>query len=287
MLPSRRILTVPTLIHGLTGVVVVLLASPPNAQADTETRTDTRPLRPTAEAPARPQPLASGSHWRVQLHSGPAHVWIPDHYQPASAGLVLYVHGYHSDVDHAFTDHQLAQQFADSGVNALFIVPRAPRNKHQRVRARDIGTLMRDVRQATGIERPLGPVVAVGHSGAYRTLVRWLDDPALEEIVLLDGLYAQESRFRAWLEHPDDDHRLTLVVMDTIDVADPWLRDIQGAEVLDWVPERASDLTPDALRARLLYIHSQYGHMEMVTQAKVIPVLLRATRLPALDPAGE
>lgn len=278
MLPDRRTFALFALLCGWTSVLVTLSS----ARADTETKTKARTGGPGSISDPS-EPLAAGSHWRIQSSSGPAHVWIPDHYQPATAGLVLYVHGYRADVDSAWTEHQLARQFAESGVNALFIVPRAPKNKHQRVRARDIGALVRDVRQATGVERPLGPVVAVGHSGAYRTLLSWLDDPDLEEIILLDGLYAQESRFREWLERPDENHRLTLVVMDTIEAGDRWMRDVAGAEVLDWVPEQASDLTAAARNARLLYIHSQYGHMEMVTQAKVIPLLLQATRLPALD----
>lgn len=251
------------------------LAAPASALADGEEPS-------TAASDNAPEEMAGGTHWRVVTARGPVHVWVPADYDPATAGVVLYVHGYRTTVDQAFAEHRLAEQFAASGRNALFIAPRAPSSKRQSVRFGDIGELVREVRERTGVERPWGPVVAVGHSGAYRTLTAWLDDPDLEHIVLLDGLYGNDERFRDWLAAKRArPRRLTLVSMDTIVAGEAWVREQPDAVVADWVPERVGDLDAKARGARFLYLRSQYGHMEIVTEGKAIPVLLQATRLGA------
>ena len=42
------------------------------------------------------------------------------------------------------------------------------------------------------------------------------------------------------------------------------------------------ELAPEALRAKILYLRSQYGHMDLVTSGQVLPILLRTTRLARL-----
>ena len=54
------------------------------------------------------------------------HVWVPPSYDRATAGTVVYVHGYWTDADGAWRDYSLARQFRASHQNALFIVPDAP-----------------------------------------------------------------------------------------------------------------------------------------------------------------
>jgi len=39
---------------------------------------------------------------------------------------VIYVHGYYTDADGAWSEHDLARQFKASHQNAMFIVPDAP-----------------------------------------------------------------------------------------------------------------------------------------------------------------
>ena len=234
-----------------------------------------------------PVPVAGGSHWRLESKRGPIHIWIPDGFTPERAGVVFYVHGYYDDVDEAWAEHRLAEQFAASGRHALFIVPEAPRRSRHKVRWRNSGELMREVAMQTGLARPWGPVVAVGHSGAYRTLVAWLDDGTLEQILLLDGLYRKRSAFQRWLDEPAAvPRRLTLVAMDTIRESDPWVRELSYARELPWIPEDIGAFPTDARGARLLLIRSQYDHMEIVTEGRVMPVLLQDTRLPPVTAAA-
>ena len=54
------------------------------------------------------------------------------------------------------------------------------------------------------------------------------------------------------------------------------------AVVRDDMPDTVAGFSKKEKRAKLLYIKSQYRHMPMVTNGKVIPLLLRITPLKAL-----
>jgi hypothetical protein len=240
-----------------------------------------------AEAVAR---LADpgGRHWRLDTAHGPVHVWTPPGYHAATAGVAVYVHGYYTRVDTAWEQHQLATQFAASGRNALFIVPGAPRGNRQEVYWRSLGDLLREVRRHTGLVLPWSEpgraIVALGHSGAYRTLLAWLGEPQLEHITLLDGLYGNEQPFLDWLdEGAQRGRRLTLVGLDTLRWSELLTSHHPDTHELDWIPEHPDDVPAAARSARLLHIRSQFGHMELVTEGKAMPVLLRLSGLPALD----
>lgn len=254
---------------------------------------------PAAPAPARARPVPeraeagarlaepAGRHWRIDTAHGPVRVWTPPGYRSDTAGIAVYVHGYYTDVDDAWDEHHLAAQFAASGCNALFIVPEAPRGNRQDVYWYSLGDLLREVRRHTGLVLPWSapgrPLVALGHSGAYRTLLEWRDERQLQHIVLLDGLYGNEQPFLDWLDQgAQRGHRLTIVGLDTLRWSELAVAGHPGALELDWVPDQIADV-PDAARtARLLHIRSQYAHMELITEGKAMPVLLRMSGLPAL-----
>ena len=58
---------------------------------------------------------------------------------------------------------------------------------------------LKDLRRAVAranIKLPDGPVIVMGHSGAFRTVMQWVDHRLVEQIILLDAMYAGESRVR-------------------------------------------------------------------------------------------
>ena len=117
---------------------------------------------------------------------------------------MVYVHGLFTRVDQAWHDHHLATQFAASGANALFIVPEAPEAADEPPAWTDLESLISTALSRAHLRRPPGPLVAVGHSGAYRTLAEWLGDPELHTLILIDALYGKEDEFRAWLDADPD-----------------------------------------------------------------------------------
>ncbi|MEJ7596954.1 MAG: hypothetical protein WKG01_03505, partial [Kofleriaceae bacterium] len=67
--------------------------------------------------------VLGGRHWRIKTAQGAVHVWVPPGYDRATAGTVVYVHGYWTDADGAWKEHELARQFKMSRQTAIFIVP--------------------------------------------------------------------------------------------------------------------------------------------------------------------
>jgi hypothetical protein len=225
-----------------------------------------------------------GEHSRFVSPRGVIHVWRPGPYNARSAGIVVYVHGYFTDVDQAWADDHLAEQFQASGRNALFVTPEAPEGRGEEVRWKNLTTLLSDVEQGWDSPLPAGPIVLVGHSAAYRTIVNWLHDPRVKSVILLDGLYRNERQFLRWLRYAPNhqSHHLVLVANDTARHSQRLARRFPQARKLNRIPDSPGEFTPQEKRARLLLLRSQYEHMEIVSSGKVIPVLLELAPLSTL-----
>jgi hypothetical protein len=244
--------------------------------------TQTRSGRGAGEAAQAPHRLtsevAAGRHLRLTTAHGPVHVWVPAGYHADGAATVVYVHGYYTDVDTAWKNHQLAEQFALSGLNALFIACEAPRGSRSPVSWTSLGELLGTVAHDAAIPAPMGPVIAVGHSGAFRTLIPWLDEPWLDQVVLVDALYAELEPFRSWVE-ASPGHRLIDVGQDTVRWGDELTRELAAAGTpvvyLERFPEEERLWPDEARAARVLAIRSQYFHMPLVTGGIALPMLLR------------
>ena len=227
---------------------------------------------------------AGGEHLRVETEFGPLHLWRPENYEPSTAGIVVYVHGYYTSADQTWTDDHLATQFLDSGRNALFIAIEAPPSSNEDVLWKSLEVLLRTVEDRVPFPLPLGPLVVVGHSGSYRTIVLWLGDPRVKYVILLDGLYGGLADFGDWLRprRRDNPHRMVLVSSDTWRRSSQFARRIYGTARRGSIPAKSSSFTPRETGARLLYLRSQYDHTEMINSGKVIPVLLQITPIKAL-----
>ena len=227
--------------------------------------------------------VLGGKHWRIKTGAGSVHVWVPPNYDRATAGTVIYVHGYWTDADGAWRDHSLARQFKASKQNAMFIVPDAPRSNEDSVK----WTALKDLRKAIArgnIKLPDGPTIVMGHSGAFRTVMQWVDHRAVEQIILLDALYSGERAFDAFIKTGKraDQHKLIVVGADTATGSESFAKKYKFAATREKVPSSYDGFTKRERRAKLLYVRSQFEHMTMVTSGKVIPVLLRLTPLKSL-----
>ncbi len=239
-----------------------------------------REQQPTATR----SPSAAGVHWRLETEHGPVHVWHPLNWRVETAGTVIYVHGYYTNVDRAWRTHRLAEQFAASGINALFIAPAAPSGNRQQPSWPQLGELLTRVAQAIELPRPWGPLAVLGHSGGYRSIIPWLGYRDLGFIGLIDALYGEEEAFAHWLGDPAQagGNRLVNVAIDTLRWSEPLVRRYAEALTFDLIPETFTDLDPAARSARLLYLRSQVGHMELVTDGQVIPLLLQLSGIEEL-----
>lgn len=229
--------------------------------------------------------VAGGGHVRFETPDhGAVHVWRPRGYDRSTAGIVVYVHGYFTDVDKAWTEHALAEQFAASRQNALFIVPEAPSGKAQDVFWKDLGALLDAVEKNAHVTRPDGPLIILGHSGAYRTLFEWLPFHRVDQMILLDALYAYEEEFKAFVAS-DRGHaanKLVIVTKETSRHRDTLLASLPLAARVPEIPSSIFRISRDARNHQVIELTSQYEHMDLVTSKVVIPMLLRMTPLQRL-----
>jgi hypothetical protein len=262
-MPRRRHLAAVTTAAAVVAGVVVIASL---AADDTP---------PAPEPTALERAAAAGRHWRLETASGPVHVWAPAGYHADGAATVLYVHGYYTDVDQAWDQHRLAEQFALSSINALFIVPEAPAHARNSVAWPELTSLVTEVAAAIDVARPQGVTVAIGHSGGYRTVDRWLDHPALDVVIAVDSVYGDVAELEGWLASSAE-HRLIVIGDDTLRWTEELARDLASDVVtLDRFPEDDRGLPPEARAARVLYVRSQYGHMPLVTEGVALPMMLR------------
>jgi hypothetical protein len=232
----------------------------------------------TPSAPVNTGPIASavaaGRHVRIDGPRGPIHVWIPPSYHADTGATILYVHGYFDDADTSWTGHQLPEQFAMSALNAIFIVPEAPIAQKVPINYPDIGELVRLVEDKTGVTRGAALTVAIGHSGAFRTIQKWLDEPQLDQIVMVDAMYGDEDLIVNWYK-ASPRRRLITVGEDTVLGAEAVVAKIPETVTIDQFPPTYELWPPEAKAAKHLYVRAQFMHMPLITEGIVLPSLLR------------
>jgi len=228
--------------------------------------------------------VVGGAEWRLETEHGVVMVFQPDGY--AGQGTVVYDHGYYDTVETAWKKERLIEQFLASGVKALFIAPEAPKASGEAVKWASLSSLLDTVAMMTGV-RPADPVVAVGHSAAFETIAKWLIEPRLVHVTLLDALYGYAGAFRDWANRSG--HTMTLLVTKSgapKTNSEKILPTLFSLTRWAGVPETYEDFSPAAKSAKTLYIVANEAHMQLVEgrpgkpmTSWVIPILLRRTPL--------
>lgn len=238
-------------------------------------------LNRTTEAEYVEQLLDDGKYVRFGTRdSGPVHVWRPRSYRRDTAQIVVYVHGFYTDVDTAMREHQLTTQFRDSGRNALFIVPEARSWRTDPILWPELEKLLLAVEKRLKLQRPDGAIVLLGHSGAYKTISGWVGEPKVAQVLLVDGMYGDEKEFQAWLDAPDAPapRQLVLIGYDTQQRAE-WLARKRASVKLDTLPWLYDELPGTIRKAPLVTVQSErFDHMQLITQGRLLPWLLHTFR---------
>jgi hypothetical protein len=228
--------------------------------------------------------VQGGTHWRIKTKRGALHVWIPKGYNRKTAGTVIFIHGYGTSVDQAWKQFKLAWQFKKSRQNALFIVPEAPKGRGDSVKWNSLRLLKKAVTRAN-IRLPNGPTVVIGHSGAFRTIIKWVSARFLSQIILLDAMYGGQTffdKFIAGNSKTSKSHKLVIIASDTAKKSKQFAKKYPRAAIRNSIPSSYGKFTKKQRGSRLIYIHSQFNHSQIVRNGKVIPVILRLTPLKLL-----
>jgi hypothetical protein len=225
-------------------------------------------------------PIVGGDHTRFETARGAVHVWKPYGYVRETAITIVFVHGYWLDVDDAWLDHGLPEQFGAAGVNALFVACEAPVDRWDPVKWTSVDQLLTTVEFELGEPVP-GKVAAVGHSGAFRTLAEWVTDPRLDTLVMLAAGYGDLKPFHRWIRGSPS-HRLISVGSDTLSWTTRLHRFLPGTRTVDEVGQLGD---PAIRRARLIHVRSEeVGHMQVITDGTSLPAILRALGAPLVTP---
>jgi hypothetical protein len=239
--------------------------------------------------PVERDTVVGGEHWRLETPTGIVHVWHPRLYERDTAGVMIYIHGYYTTVDEAWAEHRLAEQFRDSKQNAFFIVPQAPTSDQELVIWKDLDQLLDTVRKMTKQRLPSGQISTLAHSGGFRTIVEWIKSGRLDQIILLDGLYFNEDSFGAWLKTQKRKraegprvNKLIVVASETVAKSDAFVKRFRKAVTHGRIPDNAFELNKAERNAEVLYMRTTDEHMQLVTEGKVIPLLIKLAPFPKL-----
>jgi hypothetical protein len=282
---------------GLLGLCVIAACDSSEPASAPQIDTKTRPARVAIEssstanltAPAEPvtveQLVEDGRYWRFTTKNGPVHVWVPKGYRRKKANVVIYVHGFYTKVDAAWKSHALASQFASSALNAMFIACEAPASGAEPVSWTSLAELLSTVETKLAelpkrpkVKLPSGRVVAVGHSGAWRTLVSWLDEPKLDTVVLFDAAYGEIEKYKAWILGAATRRLITIGDTSTRKWTEQLHKDLPDTLVLDGFPDPEKKIPGKVKRAQIVYIRSTVGHFPLVTGHLALPLTLRTLR---------
>lgn len=145
-------------------------------------------------------------------------LFIPRGFQRRSqVNLLIYLHGWNSNVRKALAAYKLREQIVASGQNIILVFPEGPRDASDsgcgKLEDKDglkhlVEESLATLHAAGRIDNAeLGSVLLAGHSGAYKGLACMADhgglDAGLSGICLLDASYGNLDMFVDWArKHP-------------------------------------------------------------------------------------
>jgi hypothetical protein len=219
---------------------------------------------------------------------------VPRGYGPGEAvDLVVHFHGHGSVLDQLIPQFQLGEQLEASGVNAVLIAPQGPHlasdSRNGKIDepggfAALVAESLAALRQSgiTATEE-LGRVIIMGHSGGYHTLGQIIANGDLAdkmtEVWLFDATYAQLENFADCAQREDKRLRSIFtahLAEENVDL----MCDLQRRGV-PFLFRHDSLVTESDLEAeRLILMHTDLGHNEVVFETRNLERWLRASDLP-------
>jgi hypothetical protein len=196
--------------------------------------------------------------------------------------IVVYLHGWNNSIDTAMTQFRLAEQFAESGKNAVLVFPEGPKFASdsfggkledsyglQRLLEETLTILLR----TKNIRAKTGKVILSGHSGAYRAIAFMLlrGNVPVQEVWLFDALYGHTEKFAHWLEHDCKRLRGRFVNIYTDDggtkaESEKLMEDCAAWRVPFRAVEEQSLTVQDLTRSSVLFIHTDLTHNDVISR---------------------
>lgn len=209
-------------------------------------------------------------------------IFIPKGFKKsAKTDFVFYFHGWGNNIDKSCKKFNLIEQFSESNKNAIFVFPEGPKNSKDsfggKLQDKDaLKRLTNDVATYL-VERgkiettEIGSIVLAGHSGAYKLISFCLEHGGvtsnISDVILFDALYWNVEKYISWIENYDGrfiniytnnggTKKESENMMKYFDSTDTAYKNI------DEVDLELDDLSNN----RLIFIHSDLGHSEVISE---------------------
>ncbi len=224
-------------------------------------------------------------------------MFIPKDFRPADkVDFVIHFHGWRNSVAGALEQYQLIQQFAESGKNAVLIVPEGPylapdsfggkledTNGFTAFMAEAVEKLRAsDALKQTNFD--IGNIILTGHSGGYHVMAAILDHGGLSERIrevwLFDALYGDTENFVAWQKNGNG--RLLDIYTDhggTKDETEKLMAAYKTGGVNFFAGEEPAT-APAMLRTnKLIFLHSDLAHDDVIARHRTFEQFIQTSCL--------
>lgn len=214
--------------------------------------------------------------------------------QTKTVDLIIYFHGWNNNIDSACAQFKLIEQFAESNKNALFVFPEGPKDAPDsfggRLEENDgLNNLVNDVLKYLNEKKKIshskvGKIILAGHSGAYRVisycLMRGGLTKNISDVILFDALYGQTEKYAYWIDHFKG--RFINIYTDsggTKYETENLMADLDGWKIPYFNTEEAELTINDLKKNRLIFIHTELSHNEVIATKNQFRDFLSTSRL--------
>ena len=226
-------------------------------------------------------------------------IFIPKGFrQEEKNNFVVYFHGWNNNIDSACAQFRLIEQFCESNINAIFVFPEGPKNSPDsfggKLEEKDgLKYLIDDVLKFLIDKNKInsdkvGNIILVGHSGAYRVisfcLMRGGLTANISDVILFDALYGQIEKFAHWIENFEG--RFINIYTDnggTKEATENLMDDLNAWSIPYFKIEESQLKINDLEKNRLIFIHTDLTHNEVISARKQFGVYLKTSKLPLIE----
>lgn len=242
-----------------------------------------------ASAPFPHPARAEGHGYHDEFYSAAAHysdstvaMFIPKNFRVSDkVDFVVHFHGWRHIVAGTLPEYNLIGQFADSGKNAILIVPQGPRNAPDSFGgkledANGFKVFMAEavdkLRASGALARTnfnIGNVIISGHSGGYHVMAAILDHGGMSEKIretwLFDALYGNTENFAVWQKNYDG--RLLNIYTDhggTREETENLMAAYRTNGVSFFAAEETNVVPENLLTNKIVFLHTDLVHNDVV-----------------------
>ena len=226
-------------------------------------------------------------------------IFIPKGFkQTDSTNFVVYFHGWNNNIDSACNEYKLIEQYTASNINAIFVFPEGPKNSPDsfggKLEDKDgLKNLINDIAKFL-IEKgklnspEIGNIILAGHSGAYRVIsfciMRGGLTPNISEVILFDALYGETEKFAHWIEtYPGKFIDIYTDNGGTKNETESLMNDFD-AWGISYFKVEEQELNPyDLLNNRLVFIHTDLTHNEVISTRNQLMLFLKTSKLKKIN----